>query len=104
MGSSLFNLISRAGSMSVGELAARTSIEPFGLGQELAEMVRSGQVSLSRENPSSAGSTALHFVDSARSLPKEELAKALTEVVGDSSLAETVTIVPTTQGYRSAIS
>jgi hypothetical protein len=101
MASSLFNLISRAGSMSLRELAARSSADSSWLGQELAEMVRSGQVSLST---TSAKAAELGSLKGARDLPNEELAKVLASAFSDNSLAEAVTIVPTIQGYRSAIS
>jgi hypothetical protein len=103
MDSSLFNLISKAGSMSLGELAARTSADSRGLGQELAEMVQSGRVSLLVEDSRSQQSE-LDFLKNVGDLPNDKLATALAHVFSEGSLAEAVTIIPTTQGYRFAIS
>ena len=47
MNSLLFSLISKAGSASLGELSARSSLAPSTLALEIADMVRNGDVILS---------------------------------------------------------
>jgi hypothetical protein len=47
MNSLLFSLISKAGSASLGELNARSSLPPSTIALEIAEMVRNGDVTLS---------------------------------------------------------
>ena len=47
MNSLLFSLITKAGSASLGELNARSSLPPSAIALEIAEMVRNGDVTLS---------------------------------------------------------
>jgi predicted transcriptional regulator len=106
MNSSLFNLISRAGSMTLSELRARTSSDPYGLSQELATMLQAGRISLSSFGEASEQNSQIAELTSAKRPASSlgSLAEAIATVLRDDASAETVTVFPTTQGYKSAIS
>jgi len=106
IGSSLFNLISRAGSMTLSELNARTSSDFYGLGHELASMLQKGTVVLSAEGEMNFGKWSIKDLNSGRLSAESpgDVADALTAALSDEVVARNVTVFPTTQGYRSAIS
>ena len=77
MNSNLFGLITKAGSASLGELMARSSLPASALAHEIAEMVRNGDVTLSigASKPTNVPASEF-FAQAAQQSP------AFTEVVG----------------------
>jgi hypothetical protein len=116
MNSQLFNLISKAGSASLGELSARSSLAPFTLALEIAKMVRNGDVTLSFDADSkpqdvpAMGSPALKEVIGLIETPKKlvDLAETNSEffvggiefALKDDLAARLINVNPTSKGFR----
>ncbi|MFZ0205965.1 MAG: hypothetical protein WAL59_07585 [Roseiarcus sp.] len=102
--STLFDVISFAGSMTLEELRARTSYSQDGLGQELSALLRNGRIEIS---PSGIGGpedrvlneiqAASHSKDAVESLPR-----ILNAALSDERTSAAIMIIPTTQGYKFA--
>jgi len=117
MPSSLFNLISRAGSMTLGELQVRSPTDNTTLSQELAQLVQTKRVDVSKSDLSYTPGGSAEAVGAVTATAvlhaaapttgnsgTEDLAKAIEAALGDWSTAESIKVTPTTQGFRSSIS
>jgi hypothetical protein len=107
MRSDLFSLISLAGSASLDELRARSSIDPRELARELATMLRDGTVALS-PTPGVPGGPNLQGLIS--SLEKSTLetqedgfVEALRAALADDNDAAAITVSPTSRGFKRSL-
>ncbi|MCP3413596.1 hypothetical protein NLM16_05730 [Bradyrhizobium brasilense] len=124
MNSPLFNLISKAGNASLGELSARSSFAPYALAVEIAKMLRNGDVTLSKSadvpgiesaafeevaHQSPAFTKVIGLINTPRRLV--ELAEADTELfvegiefaLKDDRSSGVINVNPTPKGFRSSV-
>jgi hypothetical protein len=129
MNSPLFNLISKAGSASLGELNARSSFVPNTLALEIVKMLRNGDVTLSFDADSkpqdvpameiaafreaAAQSPALGQVIGLIETPKKLVDLAETDsklfvegiefALNDDRAARAINVNPTSKGFRFSV-
>jgi hypothetical protein len=125
MNTSLFNLISKAGSASLGELNARSSFAPDVLAREIAKMLRDGVVVLSKPENLPSWVSAATLEESARQNTAFTIVMELLDNPGklvefaqsntgqfvegiefalkDERAAESINVNPTSKGFRSSV-
>jgi hypothetical protein len=121
MNSDLFGLISLAGSASLDELRARSSVGSTALARELAVMLRDGTVALSRtanveqeETPAQQDPNFQKLMSLIRDPGGPELAElvrnqedlfvmAIQAALNDNNTAASITVSPTSRGFRRSL-
>lgn len=121
LNSDLFGLISLAGSASLDELRARSSVDSTALAHELAVMLRDGTVALSltanvkqEETPAQQDPNFQKLMSLIRDPNSPELAElvrnhedflvtAIQAALNDDNTAASITVSPTSRGFRRSL-